>query len=176
MSDRGTSTWHGSAAAVGRAPPRVRLPLLDRLTDADPDGPPDPPLNAELALERLHAAVRRDLEALLNARRRRVPLPPGLTELPVSPLGYGIPDVTSGAYALEDRRRQLAREVEITIRRFEPRLQSVRVVLREDGDDLERTLRLKVDALLRTDPVPEPITFETVVEAVSRDVLVAEGG
>jgi len=77
---------------------------------------------------------------------------------------------------MPERREELAREVERVIRRFEPRLQSIRVELRESGNELDRTLRLKVDAILRTDPVPEPISFETVIEAVSHEVRVTERG
>lgn len=160
----------------GAASQRVRLPLLDRLLDADPGAPRDPPLTPALALDTLRAAVRRDLEALLNARRRRWPLPITAPELPLSPLGYGIPDATSGAYALLERREELALEVERVIRRFEPRLLAVRVTLRDGQNELERTLRLKVDAVLRTDPIPEPISFEAVIEAVSHEVRVTERG
>jgi type VI secretion system protein ImpF len=154
---------------------RARVPLLDRLLDADPGTPELPPPNAAVALELLHRAVRRDLEAVLNARRRRRPLPAELEELAISPLNYGIPDATSGAYAVPARRLALAREVEATIRRFEPRLMSVRVELVGKEDDLGRALRLKVDAVLRADPVPEPVSFETLLEPVSRDVTVREG-
>ncbi|WP_424813034.1 type VI secretion system baseplate subunit TssE [Roseococcus sp. YIM B11640] len=159
-----------------RASQRVRMPLLDRLLDSDPASPRDAPLTPAIALETLRSAVRRDLEALLNARRRRWPLPATAPELVTSPLGYGIPDATSGSYALPEKRQELAREVEQIIRRFEPRLQSVRVQLRESGNELDRTLRLKVDAVLRTDPIPEPISFETVIEAVSHEVRVTERG
>jgi type VI secretion system protein ImpF len=154
---------------------RARVPLLDRLLDADPGAPEPPPPNAAVALELLHRAVRRDLEAVLNARRRRRPLPAELEELAISPLNYGIPDATSGAYAVPARRLALAREVEATIRRFEPRLMSVRVELVGKEDDLGRALRLKVDAVLRADPVPEPVSFETLLEPVSRDVTIREG-
>jgi type VI secretion system protein ImpF len=153
---------------------RARLPLLDRLLDADPGTPEPPQPSAAVALELLHRAVRRDLEAVLNARRRRRPVPMELEELVVSPLNYGIPDPTSGAYAVPARRQALAREVEATIRRFEPRLMSVRVELVGSEDELGRALRLKVDAMLRADPVPEPVSFETLLEPVSRDVTVRE--
>ncbi len=152
------------------------MPLLDRLLDADPGTLREPTITPALALETLRSAVRRDLEALLNARRRRWPLPITTPELHASPLGYGIPDATSGAYAQPEKRQALAEEVERIIRRFEPRLLSVRVTLRESGDELDRTLRLKVDAVLRTDPIPEPISFETVIEAVSHEVRVTERG
>jgi type VI secretion system protein ImpF len=159
-----------------RSAARVRLPLLDRLLDADPDAPRDPPLTASYALDLLRAAVRRDLEALLNARRRRLPLPPELPELAGSPVGYGVPDPTAGSFTQEERRAALAREVEATIRRFEPRLTGVTVRLQKlDRDLLDRSLRVRVDAVLRTDPVPEPISFETVVRPTTLDVTVREG-
>ena len=163
-------------APTGRGSQRVRMPLLDRLLDNDPSSMREPVTTPAIALETLRAAVRRDLEALLNARRRRWPLPATGPELHASPLGYGIPDATSGAYAQAHRRADLAVEVERIIRRFEPRLLSVRVTLRESGEELDRTLRLKVDAVLRTDPIPEPISFETVIEAISHEVRVMERG
>lgn len=166
MSGTGTGTRPGSL--------RVRLPLLDRLLDAAPEQGRDEVVGAAAALDILRASVRRDLEALLNARRRRWLLPEHLTELAASPVGYGIPDATAGSFALDKAREALAEEVAAVIRRFEPRLMNIAVQLRP-GSDLDRTLRLRVSAVLRTDPVPEPISFDTVVEAVSHEVRVAEG-
>ncbi|WP_376099425.1 type VI secretion system baseplate subunit TssE [Roseomonas sp. CCTCC AB2023176] len=153
---------------------RVRLPLLDRLLDPEPEQVRDAPVSAAAALDALRAGVRRDLEALLNARRRRWLLPAHLEELPASPLGYGIPDATAGSFLLDKAREALAEEVAEVIRRFEPRLMNVTVNLRS-GSDLDRTLRLRISAVLRTDPVPEPISFDTMVEAVSHEVRVVEG-
>lgn len=169
MSDR-----RGGTPAPRGGLQRARQPLLDRLLDADPDAPEPPTPSASVALERLRAAVRRDLEALLNARRRRQPLPREYAELLVSPLNYGIPDATSGAYAVEARREALAREVEATIRRFEPRLTAITVTLLSDPADLGRALKLRVEAMLRADPVPEPVSFETLLEPITRDVTVQE--
>lgn len=157
---------------------RIRLPLLDRLLDADPAAPVDPPVTTQYAVDLLRQAVRRDLETLLNARRRRVPLPEGLAELAVSPLGYGIPDPTAGSFTEDDRREALAAEVEAAIRRFEPRLMNIRVTLAKESRDRaevpDRTLRLRVEAVLRSDPVPEQITFETQLRPVTLDVAVRE--
>jgi type VI secretion system protein ImpF len=159
-----------------RSASRIRLPLLDRLLDADPEAPADPPLSQGMAIEMLRAAVRRDIEALLNARRRRLPPPPGYAELPVSPVGYGVPDPTAGSFTEEQRRLAVAREVEATIRRFEPRLMQVRVQLRNsEREAIDRVLRLRIEAVLRTDPVPEQISFETVVRPTTLDVAVREG-
>jgi type VI secretion system protein ImpF len=157
-----------------RSSPRIRLPLLDRLLDADPDSPRDPPLSQALAVDRLRLAVRRDLEALLNARRR-LPPPPGLAELAVSPIGYGVPDPTAGSFTEEERRAALSREIQATITRFEPRLAGVKVQLRkEESEAIDRVLRLRIEAVLRTDPVPEHISFETVVRPTTLDVAVRE--
>lgn len=142
--------------------------------DADPQAPELPPPNPADALKRLQAAVCRDLESLLNARRRRQPLPELLSELPSSIVGYGIPDPASGSYAVPELRAAMVREVEATIRRFEPRLTRVVVGLVESEEDLGGVLRLKVDAVLRADPVPEPVSFETLLEPVTRNVTVRE--
>lgn len=167
------SGYRISGTPRGGPPQRTRLPLLDRLLDSEGGGE-QAPSTAE-ALRILHEAVKRDLEAVLNARRRRMPVPPLHKELLVSPLNYGIPDATSGAYAVPERRAALAREVELTIRRYEPRLMEIRVELVGGDDDLGRSLRLKVNAVLRADPVPEPVSFETLLEPVSRDVTVRDG-
>jgi len=158
---------------------RIRLPVLDRLLDADPDAPRDAPPTTQVAIDMLRNAVRRDIEGLLNARRGRRPLPRGMAELPLSPLGYGIPDPTAGSFTDEDRRQGLAAEIEATIRRFEPRLAAVRVTLAKLPRDmrdplLDRTLRIKVEAVLRSDPVPEPVSFETLLRPATLDVAVRE--
>ena len=159
-----------------RASSRIRLPLLDRLLDADPDSPRDPPLSQSLAVEQLRLAVRRDIEALLNARRRRLPTDPGLVEVPLSPVGYGVPDPTAGSFTEEERRAALSREIQATITRFEPRLTNVKVQLRkEERESIDRVLRLRIEAILRTDPVPEHISFETLVRPTTLDVAVREG-
>lgn len=155
---------------------RIRLPLLDRLLDADPDAPEAPPPTTAAALDTLRQAVRRDLECLLNARRRRRPLPAGLTELPASPLGYGVPDPTAGSFTDEARRQGMADVIAATIRRFEPRLASVTVTLAKLPREnlLDRTLRIRIEAVLRSDPIPEQITFDTLLRPTTLDVAVRE--
>jgi type VI secretion system protein ImpF len=151
---------------------RVQLPLLDRLMDDAPDTLREAPPSPAEMLATLRRSVRRDLEALLNARRRWRSVSTGYTELKASPLGYGIPDYAAGAFNEPGRREHLRAEIEATIRRFEPRFVHLRVSLVEGRNKLEPTLRLRIDAMLHAEPAPEPIAFDTVVDATTLDIVV----
>ncbi len=151
---------------------RAQLPLLDRLIDDAPDVERDASLSAAEAAALLRRSVRRDIEALLNARRRWRSWPEGYAELAVSPVGYGITDFAAGAFNDPARRDQLRTQIEQTIRRFEPRLAQVHVVLIDSDSTLDPTLRLRIEALLRIEPAPEPIAFDTLVDPATAEVLV----
>jgi type VI secretion system protein ImpF len=157
------------------APARVQAPLLDRLIDDAPDQQRDPPLSAADSMVALRNSVRRDLEALLNARRRWRSLPTYMTQLPTSPMGYGIPDFASGAFNDASRREELRIEIEDAIRRFEPRFLSIRVQLIDARERLETTLRLRIEALLHAEPAPEAVTFDTLVDPTTDDIVVRPG-
>lgn len=173
----GRGSWNdGGRGDARRGGPRAQLPLLDRLMDDAPDQERDPPMTATEALSALRASVRRDLEALLNGRRRWLSWPPELKELASSPIAFGIPDFTSGALNESARRETLRAEVEATIRRFEPRFASVRVTIVQGESKFEPTLRLRIDALLHADPAPEPVAFDTTVDATTAEVFVSARG
>jgi type VI secretion system protein ImpF len=40
---------------------------------------------------------------------------------------------------------------------------------------LDTTLQLKIDALLHADPAPEPISFDTIVNAATAEIEVSGG-
>src|SRR4029077_14421004 len=115
-----------------------------------------------------------DLEELLNTRRRWRSWDPHLTELERSLVGFGLPDFASGAFSDPRRREELRLIIEACIRRFEPRIASLKVTLIEATDKVSGTLRLRVDALLRADPAPEPIAFDTVVDLITKNVTILE--
>jgi type VI secretion system protein ImpF len=152
---------------------RAQLPLLDRLIDADRDERDDRPLSPSAALAALRDSVCRDLEELLNARRRWRSWDPRLTELDSSLAGYGLPDFAAGAFNDQRRREELRQLVEGCIRRFEPRIVSLTVTLLPNPDQHTPTLRLRIDALLRADPAPEPIIFDTRVDLDTKNVTVS---
>jgi type VI secretion system protein ImpF len=165
----------GRGGPVGQANPvRVQLPLLERLIDDAPDRERDPPMAATEAMQHLRQSVRRELEALLNARRRWKSPPRELTELPGSPIGYGIPDFAAGVFNNQGERDRLRLEIEATIRRFEPRFLSVRVHLTDGEQRLDASLRLRIEAVLHADPAPEQVTFDTIVDTVNDNVRIRD--
>jgi type VI secretion system protein ImpF len=165
----------GRGSPAGQANPvRVQLPLLERLIDDAPDRERDPPMAATEAMQHLRQSVRRELEALLNARRRWKSPPRALTELPGSPIGYGIPDFAAGVFNNQGERDRLRLEIEATIRRFEPRFLSVRVHLIDEGQRLDASLRLRIEAVVHADPAPEQVTFDTIVDTVNDNVRIRD--
>ncbi len=154
---------------------RVKLSVLDRLLDDAPEMERDRPLSATDALTVLRRAVRRDLEALLNARRRFESIPAAFPELANSSFGFGLPDFTSGAMSDTSARETLRKEIERSIRQFEPRLMQVAVSLQSSGNEFDTTLHFRIEALLHADPAPEPISFDTMVNAMTTDIEVSGG-
>lgn len=162
----------GRVGPANRQANRVQAPLLDRLIDDAPDQARDPTVSAADSMVALRNSVRRDLEALLNARRCWRSWPSHMTQLAVSPIGYGVPDFASGAFSDAHRREELRLEIEDTIRRFEPRFLSVRVHIVDAQNRLETTLRLRIEAVLSAEPAPEAVTFDTLVDPTTDNVIV----
>jgi type VI secretion system protein ImpF len=153
---------------------RAQLPLLDRLVDNDPSERSDSALSASAAMDAIRVSICKDLEELLNTRRRWRSWDPHLAELHTSLAGFGLPDFASGAFHDPRRREELRLLVETCIRRFEPRIVSLKVSLLEANDRVSGTLRLRIDALLHAEPAPEPIAFDTVVDLLTKNVTVLE--
>jgi type VI secretion system protein ImpF len=63
-------------------------------------------------------------------------------------------------------------DIEEAILAFEPRFLSVRVALIESTERLEATLRLRIDAVLHAEPMPEPITFDTIIDPTTDNIVV----
>ncbi|NPD68077.1 type VI secretion system baseplate subunit TssE [Acetobacteraceae bacterium] len=150
-------------------PRRVQSSVFDRLLDTD--GPVHGPSVRVDEIAALRASVHRDLEALLNAHRPWASVPVQLTALRTSGLQYGVPNFTSGALNRREERETLRDEIELTIKRFEPRLAQVHVRLTDDPDRLRSTLRLRIEALLRVEPVVAPIAFDTTVNAATAEMV-----
>jgi len=145
--------------------------LLDRLVDHSKDkssestSKGDEPTTRADSFRRFKEGVKRDLEWLLNTRE--IPeSAKGFQQLPKSLYSYGLPDISSmGIHSPRDRDR-LLRMLESTIRKFEPRISNIKVHL-EPVVVNTRMLRFRIEGLLRVDPAPEPVSFNTLLELTS---------
>src|SRR4051794_9913021 len=85
--------------------------------------------NGAWTVEDAKAAVKRDLEWLLNSRRVVSNLPTGLGPLGKSIVTYGLPDLATFRPGAGGDQEPLRLAIQEAIRRFEPRLLRVRVTL-----------------------------------------------
>ncbi len=145
--------------------PVLTQSLLDRLIDDSP-GAGDPAITYQQSLRQFKAGLKRDLEWLLNTRQAAEPIAEELRETACSVVNYGLLDVASLIVDSAEDRARLARMLEATIARFEPRLDGVRISM-EAPTPLSRRLRFHIEGLLRIDPGPEQIDFDTVLELAS---------
>ncbi len=149
---------------------RINLSVLDRLVDFEPEATSEPPVSRSKALRQVKQALRRDLEWLLNTRLA-FEVPDGLPLLADSLLAYGLPDFSNVTVKDAADQSTLTLALETALRRFEPRLEDV-VVSVANASALERAFRFKIEARLRIDPVPEPISFDTTLQLGSGNFAV----
>lgn len=149
----------------------ITLSVLDRLIDNDPKTNSEVPPTRPQAMRELKAALKRDLEWLLNTRQYPEPLGEGAKELLQSLVHYGLPDICSlGTHSAGDHRR-LLRMMEAALTTYEPRLENIKVTLEPVALN-SRSLKFVIDAFLRVDPAPEHVSFDTVLELTSGEYQV----
>lgn len=149
--------------------------VLDRLLDYEPEVSSEPAPSRAKSLRQMKQSVRRDLEWLLNARQSSPAERGGGAsaggdaataeqggELQNSLATYGLPDFSAASIVSVLDQNRIRRALETAVRIFEPRLRDVVVTLLP-APESERALRFRIDARLRIEPAPEPVTFDTVL-------------
>lgn len=151
-----------------------RPSILDRLLDDEPEVNVEADKNRHQQMKALHNSVRRDLQNLLNTRYRIVAPPEEFRQLENSLLNYGLPDLATVNISDIEKRRNFTRLLEKILRDYEPRFKAVKVILQDNKDKTDRTLKFRIDATLYADPAPELVVFDSVLDPVSRTVNVEE--
>jgi type VI secretion system protein ImpF len=144
----------------------VTFSVLDRLIDREPKSRMESMPTAAQSLRAMKAALRRDLEWLMNTRRIIDDPPESCTELRRSVYHYGLPDISSMSIFSTKDQNLLLKTIESAITFFEPRLGRVKVSLRPITG-AGRMVHFVIEGLLRVDPVPQQIVFDTVLELSS---------
>lgn len=160
---------------MGRSDNEIRITpsVLDRLIDYEPELAREPLASRSKSLRQLKESVKRDLEQLLNTRQSGDWLPPDLKELNSSLAAYGLPDFSSVSIKSPSEQGRLRRALEAAISTFEPRLEDVAITLLPLGE-LRRSLHFRIDARLKVEPAPEPVTFDAMLQLASGQYLVRE--
>jgi type VI secretion system protein ImpF len=126
--------------------------VLDRLIDPDAGGPG---LRYGYTLEQMMAAVRADIENLLNTHCPYPDMPAEYPETAASVLAFGLPDMTALPVATDAERAALGEVLATVIARYEPRLKNVRVRLQDGGSGRGiPQVKFHIDARLAVDPAP----------------------
>lgn len=147
--------------------------VLDRLVDLEPRMSSEPANQRYLRLDDLKAAVRRDLEWLLNTRKMVADVPAEFEELKRSVVTYGVPDISGVHIEHKVESANLKTALENAIKMFEPRFLDVVATL-EPLSSTDRQLRFKIEARLDLEPVPEAMVFDTVLQLGSGAFAVKE--
>ena len=93
-----------------------------------------------------------------------------------SVLNFGMPSLAGRAAAV-DRPRADRRAIEAVIRQFEPRLSAVRVMPEMRGERRRAPpARLRIDAQLWGQPVPQHLVLRTSIDAIRRRLVSESGG
>ena len=163
-------------ARAGEIERTVQQSVLDRLIDEEPRLAGDPAMTMSDSVLLLKQSLRRDLEWLLNTRRTPQATPDACDEVRQSLWRYGLPDVSSLHRDAPDTASRLALEVEEAIELFEPRLAGARVSLAEQEEGGERRIHFVIEAMLRMDPTPERVVFDTVLDVTSNEFEVQRMG
>ena len=148
--------------------------LLDRLIDDHPDLPQEAIGSHLQDFREFRRSVARDLESLLNTRRELLDdLPADFEEVNQSLLLYGLPDFTAFNLLDVSDLARLRHAIEEAIATFERRLQRVRVTM-EPPKPNDRAVHFRIDALLRSEPATEPVSFDTILQLGTQEYVVKQ--
>ena len=143
--------------ATRRAENLVTQSILDRLCDVD-DWPTSRPQSMRLYRE----AVKRDVEYLLNTRCPPIQNISLYPKSAASVMNFGLSDLSSYSDSATDQNSLVAAMLQ-TLRRFEPRIQNVRVIVVR-SETVSRSLRFHIEGRIKFDTQVENIEFDTVLE------------
>ena len=127
----------------------VQFPtVLDRLVGVSVDGDASPACTDS---RKTVSAVLQDLQSLLNTRQTSQGLAADQPEVSQSLIHYGIPDASALQVFTPQQCAQVAHQIEMAIRKFEPRVEHPQVTVVRPATRKDRALRLRITGQLRGD-------------------------
>ena len=150
----------------------VTQSIIERLIDLDPESSVETQPTRAQSVRQLKAALRRDLEWLLNTRQTPDPAGAEYRETSKSLFNYGLEDITSVNWENARDRGRLARFIEEVVHTYEPRISRLKVVPLEADASSRHILRFQIEGMLEMDPAPEHVSFDTVLQLTSGEYQV----
>jgi len=141
--------------------PGTRLPLLDRLVDADPRHHEEVQPHRVLTGGEVQASVRRELARLLNTRC--VETLDALGGQLRTVVNYGLPDFFTLNPTSDGDRERLSRLIVEAVRAYEPRLRNPSATVAVDPQQ-PRALNIVLSGMLLLDNLLEPVSFPLVIQ------------
>lgn len=156
---------------------RLQPSLLDRLTDDEPDKQVEERNKRVLTMQKLRAAVLRDLTWLFNTTHLEVTQDLSAQgDVRTSVLNYGMPELAGHTAAGADIQK-FEKEMKRAILLFEPRILKnslkIRSVIIEDQMS-HNAISFEIDGELWGQPVPEHLLLRTQVDLENGDVTVSD--
>lgn len=145
----------------------IRVSLLDRLIDNEPENSNEAPLTDKEKLRIIQQSVRRDLENLLNTRYRCIAWPPEFEQIDDSLINYGIPDFTASSLNAAEEGGILIKAIHKAITLFENRLVDVRVTPVTNEYHYDRTFRFRIEGMLLVEDGQHPVKFDSSMESTT---------
>ena len=156
---------------------RLQPSLLDRLTDNEPDASSESRDHRVLSMQRMRAAVLRDIASLLNTGHlETVEDLESYPEVRNSVLNFGMPDLTGLSIAGTDT-AGIEKAVRDAIIKFEPRIaaKTVRVRVEKDEASMNRnSMVFSITGQLWAEPTPVTLYLKTEVDLETGGVTVAD--
>ena len=150
--------------------------LLDKLIDEAPENKTEKDFARRTNLNFIRQSIRVDLESLLNSKLYWQDIDiKAHPELASSSVNYGLPDFVCMNMVSEGGRSELVRTIEKVIKRYESRFRQVKATILENKEEMDRTMRLKIDVILMVDDYSEKMTFDTEIDSTQTLFKIREG-
>jgi type VI secretion system protein ImpF len=151
----------------------LALSIFDRLLDDSPEQNVEAEPNRSSLYFQVRESLKRDLEAVLNSRRRFLSPPEHMRYLDQSMLNYGLTDFTNDSVHNSDFHMMFRDHVLNVIFRLEPRLTNVDLKILENNDPFDRSLRFRIQGMmLLGENEQEEIIFNSYLDAIERSVVI----
>ncbi len=163
--------------AERRAADVLRASILDRLMTGE-TGAGVRSVHEYIGVRQLRDSIARDLEWLLNTKFTEFLDLDQFPEAKASILTYGVPDFSTYSWQSTSDAAGIARILEETIRRFEPRLvpRSIKVEVGPNPGVADFSLGFRISAVLHVDPIREAVSFDTTLDFDSAAIHVRGEG